>query len=782
MFLSKWAFVKVLLIFIFIALLFPAVDSLAQEKKPKIGLVLSGGGAKGIAHIRVLQVMDSLGIVPDYIAGTSMGSVVGALYASGYTGNQVDSIAKAIHWPDMFSNSVSFEEINIEEKDEFGRYIYELSLKGLKPQFPMGVVEGQQIEELLSNLLFPVKTVTDFNKLPTPFLCVAADIVKGEPVILRKGSLPAAVRASMSIPTVFSPVRIEGKLLVDGGVYMNLPVTYCRNMGADYIIAVDVGGGLYKEEELTSAATMLVQTTFLSGNISYQQEKEKSDLFIDVVKYLQYGTMDFEQGASMMVSGDKAVKEMMPQLVELGIMLKKYPARKVKHVKTVQDKYTLQTIRMDGVSKDNEDLVLEKFGWKSGDLVSREQITHSVHDLMGTRLFNKINYTIEGDTANSVLTIRANEKTTNAVKFAIHYDNDRGAGMILNFTKRNLFLPASRFIATVDLAENPRARINYYYYMGRKSKWWHQTELYGENVELNSFIEGTPIPDVISRYFLGHTNFNYSLNKYSYWGFGGFYQWNQQKPKIDPRTETSPDRIEIIKYNFNSAGVKVHYQLNTLDKVYFSTRGTWLRAEAISNFGNPANAKVYVHTADTAYEYTLDGKIQNYMRFNFRMQHNMHFAKKVTLQLRAQAGFTQKMSDSQYKYSPYTAAIGDFISVGGQIFRPRNNSFIFTGLKEGELAVPQVIMAGAQLQWEPTKNMYLIPSVNILAAGYDSSEYWKSLGEFNFSTDSQDAAFYQFGYGLTAAYMSLIGPISITVSNDAQVDKIRWFLNIGFNF
>jgi NTE family protein len=203
---SVFALISLLLIII-------AKPVYAQSQRPKIGLVLSGGGAKGIAHVRVLQVLDSLGIVPDYIAGTSMGSVVGALYASGYSAHQIDSITQAIHWTSLFSNSVSFDEINIEEKDEFGRYIYELPLNGLKPQLPLGMVVGQNIEELLASLFFPVNTITNFDKLPTPFLCVAADIVKGEPVVLRKGSLASAVRASMSIPTVFTPVRMEGRLL-----------------------------------------------------------------------------------------------------------------------------------------------------------------------------------------------------------------------------------------------------------------------------------------------------------------------------------------------------------------------------------------------------------------------------------------------------------------------------------------------------------------------------------------------------------------------------------------
>lgn len=758
----------------------PLTSIYSQTPKPKIGLVLSGGGAKGIAHVRVLQVLDSLGIVPDYIAGTSMGSVVGALYASGYTGNQIDSLTKLIEWHKLFSNSLTFDEINIEEKDEFGRYIYELPLKGLSPQFPLGVVEGQHIEELLATLFFPVNGITDFDKLPTPFLCVGADIVKGEPVLLREGSLAAAVRASMSIPTVFSPVRIDGKLLVDGGVFVNLPVTYCRGMGADYIIAVDVGGGLYREDELASAATMLVQTTFLAGNISYQQEKAKSDIFVDVVKHLKFGTMDFEEGASIMQSGDKAVKESMQELVTLAKRMEAFPKRQVKRISRVQSKYRLQTIGLDGISENNKEFVLNRFGWKSGGLVSRDQIRQSVHKLLGTRLFDKISYTIEGDSVKSVLTLHAREKLPNAMKFAIHYDNDRGAGLILNFTKRNFLIPSSRLLASVDLAENPRARLQYFYYIGRKSRWWHQTELYGENVELNTFVDGTPVPDVISRYFSGATNLNYSIDQNRYWGFGAFWQWNQLKPKIDPRNEVDLTELDIVKYNLQTMGARVHYHINTTDKVYFPTKGTWLKAEALSNFGNPANALLYVNTVDTTYDYSVDGSIQDYLRLSLRAQKNIPMGDAISLQLRGHFGFTQEMSSSPDKYSAYTFAAGDFISVGGQLQRPRSTSFTFTGLKESEIAVPQLMTLGANVQWSVSKNMYLIPTVNVLAAGYDSSDFWQSLDDFNFSSDVKGKAFYQLGYGVTAAYMSLLGPISITVSNDSEIQTLRWFLNIGF--
>lgn len=752
----------------------------AQGQRPKIGLVLSGGGAKGMAHIRVLQALDSLGIVPDYIAGTSMGSIVGALYASGYTGNQIDSITKVIEWDKLFSNSITFREINIEEKDEFGRYIYELPLKGLAPQFPLGLVEGQHIEELLSNLFFPVNTITDFNKLPTPFLCVAADIVKGEPVILRSGSLASAVRASMSIPTVFPPIRINERLLVDGGVFMNLPVTYCRNMGADYIIAVDVGGGLYNEEELSSAATMLLQTTFLAGNMSYQQEKEKSDIFIDIVKHLKAGTMDFEAGESIMQSGNKAVKESMGQLVNLSVSMKAYPKRKIKRISQVQSKYKLQEIETDGISESNKNFASGKFGLKSGDVVSREEIRIGVHKLLGTRLFDKIGYTIEGDSVQSVLTLRAKEKLPNAIKFGIHYDTDRGTGLILNFTKRNLLLPSSRLVATVDLAETPRARINYFYYLDKGSRWWHHTELYAENVELNTFVDGTPVPNVISRHFSAGTFVNRTLNQNSYWGLGAFWQSNQLKPKIDPRAKVNPDSLELIKYNFTTAGLRLHYERNTTDRVFFPSKGSLVKAAASINFGNAAEAHFYTISNDTAYNYSIDGHVQNFLRLSLRVQKNIAMRSNVTLQLKGQLGFTQEASASSDKYSAYRFAAGEFISVGGQISRPRATSYTFTGLKEAELSVPQIITAGVDVQWTIAKSLYVIPSVNMLAAGFDSSNYWESLDEFRFSSDVSDGAFYQVGYGVTAGYMSLLGPITLTVSNDPQIDTIRWFLSIGF--
>lgn len=752
----------------------------AQDPKPKIGLVLSGGGAKGIAHIRVLQALDSLGIVPDYIAGTSMGAVVGGLYASGYTGNQIDSIANRINWTSLFSNKLSFDAINIEEKDEFGRYIYEMPLIGIKPRFPLGLVEGQQIEDLLADLFFHVNRVNDFDKLPIPFRCMTADIVEGVPVVMSKGSLAMAVRASMSIPTVFPPVVIDGKMLVDGGVFENLPIETCKEMGAEYIIAVDVGGGLMSEKELNSALTMLLQTTFLAANISYQKEREKADIFVDVVKHLRHSTMDFEYAAEMLEDGQKALSDAMPQLIALSENLKNYQQPTIKRPDIKPVRFVIESTFTEGVSKANEKLVLSQFELTMGDTLTRKEAGESVNRLLGTRLFDKISYTIESENDTTSLTIRAKERAVNQAKFALHYDSERGAGVILNFTKRNFLLPASRLVATVDLAENPTARFNYFYYFGKNLKWWHFTELFGERVIINSFVQGNSVPDGLGRHFAVNTFINRTINQSSYWGFGPALQWNRIRPKIGPRDQLDVNALELIEYNMSSIGLRSHYVFNNLNKVFYPSKGTWIRAELRFNIENNADLTLLLTDSLMRSEAFGEGLIQDYVRINVRALHVIPTGDKFSVQLLGQVGLTQEMSSHENFFSVYGLGAGDFFRVGGELQRPRDIHFPFFGLREAQLSVAQVMSAGARLQWNPNKNVYISPTVNILAAGYDSQAYWNTLGDFQFSDETFQGAFYQAGYGLNLGYMSILGPINIAVFDNTVTEGLRWFFSIGF--
>lgn len=769
-------------VFYFLTILIVCSLGASAQSRPKIGLVLSGGGAKGIAHIRVLQALDSLGIVPDFIAGTSMGSVLGGLYAAGYTGNEIDSIAKTLDWQLLMSNSVSFNEINIEEKDEFGRYIYELPMNGLKPKLPLGLIEGQHIEELLARLFFHVNGISSFQQLPTPFLCVASDIVRGEPVVLRNGSLPQAIRASMSIPSVFAPVRIDDHLLVDGGVFNNLPVSYCREMGASFIIASDVDGGLFKESDLNSAAQLLMQTALLAGNITYRKELKDVDLHIDIFPHLRYGTMDFEQRVDMLRAGREATKEIMPELVKVAAGQKQFPPRTVPRFPRGDRRYKIQEIATDGISEPNNALVQARFEAHVGELLNSREIGSRVHRLMGTRLFDKIGYQIEGDSVTSKLVLQASERPGNAVKFAMHYDTERGAGVILNFTKRNLMLSASRFVATIDLAESPRVRANYFYYFGVRKRWWHFSEVYGERMLINSFIEGTPVADVISQHIAATTMLNYSLSRDQYWGFGIMAQRSRLWPKINPSTESNPEPLEIADYRFGTVGVRFQFLRNTLDKVFFPTRGAWLRAETNWNINPAFKAKLLITLPDSSEKVVIEGSLPSYVRFNLKAQKVKPLGSRLSLQIWQQVALMQETFSHYDDFSAYRLAAGDINSVGGWLYRPRSSDHLFLGLREGELSVQQLLAVGAQFQYTVAKNVYVTPGINLLAAGYESSAFWSGLGQFDFRKENREGAFYQVGYGAMASYLSLLGPIQVGVSHNAQTGQLRGFFNLGFTF
>ena len=243
----------------------PAQDSIrpgAPGPRPKIGLVLSGGGAKGLAHIGILKAIDSAGLKVDYITGTSMGSIIGGLYAIGYSADTIEKIAKSIDWDLLLSNQSSMRSMIMDEKDEYGKYIIELPWVNHWFRFSTGVIEGEELWLKFSELFRPVYNIKDFSKFSIPFRCIATDISTGEAVELDSGEIVKAVRASMAIPSIFTAVEYGGHKLVDGGVVRNFPVTDVRKMGADIVIGDNVAGPLRSPDQVTNALQVLLQVAF----------------------------------------------------------------------------------------------------------------------------------------------------------------------------------------------------------------------------------------------------------------------------------------------------------------------------------------------------------------------------------------------------------------------------------------------------------------------------------------------------------------------------------------
>ncbi|TNF39669.1 MAG: alpha/beta hydrolase, partial [Bacteroidetes bacterium] len=262
------------LLFVFIGTVLTLIVNHSGAQRPKVGLVLSGGGAKGISHVGILQAIDSAGLKVDYITGTSMGSIVGGLYAIGYSGKDIEKISDGLDWNAILSNKPNYRDISIDEKDEYGKYSVEVGFKGLKPQIATGLIESEELWLKLNELFLPVYNIKDFSKFNIPFKCIATDLSNGNAVVLDKGEIVTALRSSMAIPSVFTAVDYDSTKLVDGGIIRNFPVTDVKEMGADIVIGVNLFLGLPDVSKLNNVLDVFYQITQYRDAEDLVKEKE----------------------------------------------------------------------------------------------------------------------------------------------------------------------------------------------------------------------------------------------------------------------------------------------------------------------------------------------------------------------------------------------------------------------------------------------------------------------------------------------------------------------------
>jgi predicted acylesterase/phospholipase RssA/outer membrane translocation and assembly module TamA len=386
--------------FIILFLVFASFIYASGEERPKIGLVLSGGGARGLAHIGILEMIDSLQIPIDYIAGTSMGGVVGALYAIGYGGLEIEKITRSSDWQELFTDTPARAELPYLQKKDDGKYQFEFGIKGFTPVIPSGLISGQKISLLFSNLTVSAEYISDFDQFSIPFRCVAADLITGNEVILKSGSISKAMRATMSIPSVFSPVEWGDSLLVDGGIINNLPVDAARDMGAEIIIAVNVGTPMKKRENLNSMVQILEQSFYLPG---YQREEENiniSDIII-TPGLKGYSSSDFDDSdiKRIIQIGKEAAARHKLELIELK---EKY------HLTTGQDttvdEFQLTNQIIHGISITGNTSLPFKFLYKlfdikPGDIFDAVKFKNKLAEIRTSGLFNSVDYQIRRKSA-----------------------------------------------------------------------------------------------------------------------------------------------------------------------------------------------------------------------------------------------------------------------------------------------------------------------------------------------------------------------------------------------
>ncbi|MBS1609290.1 MAG: patatin-like phospholipase family protein, partial [Bacteroidetes bacterium] len=361
--------------------------------RPKIGVTLSGGGAKGLAHIGLLKMLDSAGLNVDYVTGTSMGSVVGGLYAAGYSGKEIEKIATSIDWDMLFTNRTSLRSFIMEEKNEYQKYAVEFPWEGGKFHLA-GLLESEELWLKFSELFFPVYATKDFSRLPKGFACIGSNISSGEAVVLKKGEIVSAVRASMAIPTVFKPIELDSIKLVDGGIVHNFPVKEAIGMGADFVIGSNVSGDLMVTEEITNLFDIVTQiSTFREDADNKQQQKLCNVYIFHPLK--GYGTGSFSSAQEIIDKGTDKAKELYPYFKRMADSLNALYGPVVKGKFERPDSVRITDYAIRGLKATTSGFFFQRNKIIKGKYYTPAQLTEGIRKAFGTRYYARILYSLQ---------------------------------------------------------------------------------------------------------------------------------------------------------------------------------------------------------------------------------------------------------------------------------------------------------------------------------------------------------------------------------------------------
>lgn len=707
-------------------------------KAPKIGLVLSGGGAKGFAHIGALKVLVEAGVPIDFVGGTSMGGIMGGLFASGYHPDSLEKMVLNQDWEKLLAGKLSRYDLSMSEKEEDGKYFFTLPFQEKKLKLPAGLVAGQSVYDLLSYYASPSYGISDFNQLEIPFLCIAADIETGEYVVMNKGYLPDALRATMAIPTFFTPIEVDGKLLVDGGLINNFPVEEVIKMGADIIIGVDVGDPLKSKEELNSLVKILDQSTSFLRKPLHDKGIGKTDILIKP-DLKGYGVSSFNSADSLILRGERAARQMLPEILALLDSINKiYPATPEYQLgASPVDSILINDIVIEGINKVSPNFVSSSLQLDVTRYQSLKNIYHALTRLYGTQNFDEIRYRFEPlERGGYRFVINLKEKVGGEFRVGINYDSDFKASFLLNMTFRNVLLSNGRLLFDLALGDNTAFRANYLYDRGWKPGFGAQFEAanfevlaYDGNDKIGSFKFYNTLIDLYSQS---------NIADFTVLGGGLQLEFMSLQPDV-----FIFDIESIKEYNTNLIGF---LGMDNLDQLVYPKKGFRL----FSQF------KMVMDVEDS-----LNRKADPIVVLSGNYKSAIPLHPKLTLVPSAYFGSS---------FKPFEADLPQYgVYMGGLREANLNMIYPFVGLEFMQLSNYTGLLGRLDLQYEFYKNLYLIPKYNI---GFNS----ETIG--NIFSENRPVN----GYGLSLGISTILGPIEITVMSSDYHHKVLAYFNLGYNF
>jgi NTE family protein len=538
------------------------VNSLQSEEK--VGLALSGGGARGLAHIGILKVFDELNIKVDYIAGTSMGAVVGGLYAMGYSAKEIEMMILNTDFDNIFNDTVSREDLYIGQKRwmPYANYYFDLDDK-FRPGLPEALFSGAKLINTLNDYTYAASNINDFNELPIPFKCVATNIITGEIKVFDKGNLHEAMRASMSAPSILEPMKLGNELYIDGGIRANLPSEIVKEMGADTIIGLQLNSDLRTKENLDNLIKVLDQTINFSMTDNVKRSLELCDILIkpDLLTLSNY---NFNSKKKIIDLGEIAARKHIEELEKL-------PKRKEKKfVDATLFKISFRKILVIGNDHLSNAKIKEYVGLKKGILYSKNEILQAVQGAYNSQLFKYIYPVIEHINDEYELILKVKERNRKRLGFSLSSITDQEVVIGLTLELNNLVQHNSKLLVNAQIGDKNELNVDYVKNFGKHWGIYFRTFPYVKEQQLYSFGED-------------HTKTNsvYSLEFGATSGIG-FYARNSIAAEIYGYTYRSRLYKHIGEFEnseFYSSGLGIKLYHESLNDYIFPMRGVQFLAK-----------------------------------------------------------------------------------------------------------------------------------------------------------------------------------------------------------
>ncbi len=716
----------------------------------KVGLVLSGGGAKGLAHIGVLQIIEEAGVRIDYIGGTSMGAIIGGLYASGYTSKELDSIFQVINFEELIQDNLPRSAKTFYEKDDAEKYALTLPFDGFKIGFPTSLSKGQNVYNLMYELTSHVSHIDDFSKLPIPFFCMATNVETGKAIKLNTGYLPQAISASGALPSLFGPVEIKGQLLIDGGVTNNYPIDEVRRMGADIIIGVDVQDSLISRENLKSAIDVLVQINNYRTINDMILKREKTDIYIHP-DIKDFSVISFNRGIEIIKAGNEEAQKFRSDLELLASkqrQMERIPVKKI-----TSDSLSIHQVQIIGNEAYTRAYVLGKLKLKPPAEISYERFNEGLNNLSATGNFKQINYYLDkNEVEENILNIELQEsQTRNLLRFAVHYDDVYKSAALLNFTRKRLV--QKNDIVSFDLILGDNIRYNFDYYIDKGFYW-----SFGVKSRYNSFKKNVRFalfpPEIVeditsvANIELRHEDFTNQIYVQTLfqqiYSLGLGVEHKHLKFQSETLIAADPGSSTVFE-NTNYYSAFGNLKLDSRDNKYFPKKGVFFEG----NFNFYALAS---------------GLNENFDQFSIaRASLGYAFTpiKNVAFNLTAEGGF---------KIGGEDTATLDFF-VGGYGYKPINNFIHLFGYDALSLRGDTFLKSALRMDYRFYRKTYVSAVANIA-----------NVGDGLFESKAWIDRIPHRGYAVGLCSETFIGPIELFYSYSTETKNDQFYVSLGFWF